>query len=121
MQKINLSEKFRLIQELWTPKIVGELNGQYIKIAKIEGEFVWHQHDAEDEYFQVIRGEIMIHFRDETVRLREGECIIVPRGIEHRPEAKEEAWIMMFEPKSTAHTGSTETDHTVAIEDPEWV
>ncbi|MEE4195600.1 MAG: cupin domain-containing protein [Anaerolineae bacterium] len=121
MNRINLSEKFSLIDEYWSPRIVGELNGQYIKLAKLKGEFVWHSHEIEDEYFHVIKGSIIIHFRDRSVALNAGECIIVPHGIEHKPEAPEEAHVMMFEPKSTAHTGDVQTDHTVKIEDQPWI
>ena len=121
MQKINYLEKFKLFDEYWSPRIVGELNGQYIKIAKLKGEFVWHAHEHEDEYFQVIQGSIIIHFRTESVTLEAGECLIVPRGVEHKPEAPHEAHVMMFEPKSTAHTGNVASDHTVAIEDQPWI
>lgn len=121
MNKINFTEKFKLFDEYWSPRIVGELNGQYIKLAKLKGEFVWHAHENEDEYFQVIQGRILIHFREKTITLNEGESIVVPRGVEHKPEAKEEAHVMLFEPKATAHTGDTESDHTVSIEDQDWI
>lgn len=116
MEKVNLAEKFQLFDGYWSPKIVGELNGQYVKIAKFKGKMVWHLHENEDEYFQVIKGSITIHFRDQSINLNEGEFYIVPKGIEHLPEAKEEAHVLMFEPKSTAHTGNTETNLTVEIE-----
>lgn len=121
MKKINFEEKFALFDDYWSPRIVGELNGQYIKLAKIKGEFVWHTHDDEDEYFQVFKGAIRIHLRDRVITLNDGESFIVPRGVEHKPEAPKEAHIMMFEPKSTAHTGSAQTDHTMAIEDQAWI
>ena len=121
MDKINYAQKFQLFDQHWSPRIVGELNGQYIKLAKLKGEFVWHAHAQEDEYFHVMKGSMIIHFRDGSVTLNEGECIIVPRGVEHKPEAREEAHVMMFEPKSTAHTGDVETDHTVTIEDQPWI
>ena len=121
MDKINLEEKFGRFDEHWTPKIVGELNGQYVKLAKVKGEFVWHAHDNEDEYFQVMKGTLLIHLRDRTVTLNEGECFIVPKGVEHKPEAKVEAHILVFEPKVTAHTGGSDTDITVEIKDQEWI
>jgi mannose-6-phosphate isomerase-like protein (cupin superfamily) len=121
MEKISLAEKFNLFDEYWSPRIVGELNGQYIKLAKLKGKFVWHTHDEEDEYFQVIKGSITIHFREGSVILNEGESIIVPHGVEHMPVASEEAHVMLFEPKSTPHTGDVESDHTVRIEDQSWI
>ncbi|WP_086929704.1 cupin domain-containing protein [Agarilytica rhodophyticola] len=121
MQKVNLEEKFRLFDQYFTPKIVGELNGQYIKIAKFLGEFSWHTHEGEDEFFQVIKGSIIIHLRNESITLNEGECFIVPRGVEHKPQALEEAHIMMFEPKSTGHTGTLENEQTIAIENQQWL
>ena len=120
--KISLKDKFQLFEGYWTPKIVGELNGQYIKLAKFKGEMVWHSHENEDEFFQVINGSIVIHLRDESITLNEGECFIVPRGVEHKPEAIEEAHVMMFEPKATEHTRSISSDLvTVKIEDQEWI
>ena len=120
--KVNLKEKFQLFEGYWKPKIVGELNGQYVKLAKFKGEMVWHAHENEDEFFQVINGSIIIHLRDRKVKLNEGECFIVPKGVEHKPEAKEEAHVMMFEPKATEHTGSVKSDLlTVDIEDQEWI
>ncbi|MCA9732711.1 MAG: cupin domain-containing protein [Deferribacteres bacterium] len=121
MQKITLEEKFHLIKSYWSPKIIGELNGQYIKLAKFKGEFVWHTHEDEDEYFQVIKGCIVIHFRDHNIRLNEGECLIVPKGTEHKPEAIEEAHILLFKPKATAHTGSMEDELTVPVEKQDWI
>ncbi len=121
MNKINLADKFNQFDEHWSPRIIGALNGQYIKLAKLKGEFVWHTHEHEDEYFQVIKGSIIIHFRARSITLKKGECIIVPHGTEHKPEAIEEAHVMMFEPISTAHTGYVQTDHTVKIEDQPWI
>lgn len=112
MEKINLEQKFELFSEQWTPKIVAELNGQQVKLAKVEGEFVWHSHQHEDELFLVIRGELLIQFREKDVLLQEGEMLVVPKGIEHRPVAKTEAWILLFEPGSTKHTGEIESDLT---------
>jgi len=120
MDKINLNDKFSTFSDYWSPRIVGELNGQYIKLAKFKGEMVWHSHDHEDEFFQVIKGNIIIHLREKSIHLSEGECFIVPKGIEHMPEAIEEAHVMMFEPKHTAHTGSKESSLTVAIDDQPW-
>ncbi|KAA3656797.1 MAG: cupin domain-containing protein [Calditrichaeota bacterium] len=121
MQKITLEEKFQLIEGYWSPKIVGELNGQYIKLAKFKGKFVWHAHEHEDEFFQVIKGSIVIHFRDRRVCIDEGECLIVPKGIEHKPEAADEAYVLLFEPKTTAHTGSSENKLTVPVEKQDWI
>ena len=121
MNKINLANKFSKFDDYWSPRVVGELNGQYIKLAKFKGEMVWHTHDNEDEFFQVIKGSIIIHLRDKSIQLSEGECFIVPKGIEHMPEAIEEAQVMMFEPKHTAHTGTKETELTVAIDEQTWI
>ena len=121
MNKINLSEKFDLIDDFWSPRIIGELNGQYVKLAKLKGKLVWHMHDDEDEFFQVIKGSIVIHLREQSITLNEGECFVIPKGVEHNPEAIEEAHIMLFEPKATAHTGTVESDRTVEIENQEWI
>ena len=121
MKKIILSEKFKLINDFWTPRIVAELNGQYVKLAKFKGELVWHSHDKEDEFFHVISGEIKIHLRDQTIDLKAGECFVVPRGVEHKPEAELEAEVLMVEPKSTAHTGAIESELTVPISDQGWI
>lgn len=117
--KVNLAQKFTLFNEQWTPKIVGELNGQLVKLAKVEGEFVWHAHDDEDELFLVVRGALTIRLRDRDVHLREGEFFIVPRGVEHQPVAEEEAHIVLFEPKATAHTGKVKSERTVDKQD--WI
>ena len=119
MKKINLAEKFSLFDEQWKPKIVGELNGQHVKLGKIQGEFVWHRHDNEDELFLVVKGTMRIEFPDRAVEVGEGELIIVPRGVDHRPSAEEECHIVMFEPVSTLNTGNVESDLTV--EAPEWI
>ncbi len=113
MDKVNLSQKFRLFKEYWTPKIAGELNGQYVKLVKIKGEFVWHKHDVEDELFMVVKGSMVIRLRDEDIQLDEGELCIVPRGIEHKPVAPEEAHVLVFEPISTLNTGDAESELTV--------
>jgi mannose-6-phosphate isomerase-like protein (cupin superfamily) len=113
MDKVNLAQKFSLFDEHWTPKIVGELNGQYVKLAKLKGKFVWHEHEAEDELFMVIQGRLVISLRDRDIALEEGEFLIVPRGVEHCPVAAEEVQVLMFEPKSTSHTGSVRAEKTV--------
>ena len=113
MQKINLSEKFSHISEYWKPYIAGELNGQLVKLDKLKGEFVWHHHENEDELFLVVKGQFRIEFRDKTVLLKEGEFIIVPRGVEHKPVADEECWILLFEPASTLNTGNVENKMTL--------
>ena len=109
---INYKEKFKQIQEYWTPHIAGELNGQYILLAKAKGKLVWHSHEGEDEYFHVFKGQLTIHFRDHSLDLNQGEFCIVPKGTDHLPEAKDEAHIILFEPKETAHTGSTQSELT---------
>jgi mannose-6-phosphate isomerase-like protein (cupin superfamily) len=119
VKKVNLEAKFALFDELWAPRVVGELNGQLVKLAKVKGEFVWHRHEEEDEMFLVVRGALTMKLRDRTVELAEGEFFIVPRGVEHCPVAAEEAQILLFEPKSTAHTGKLRTELTV--DDPEWL
>ncbi len=113
MQKINLAEKFSLFTNHWEPKILGELNDQYVKIAKLKGEFVWHQHKNEDELFSVIKGSLTIKLRDKDIILEEGEFIIIPKGIEHMPVAEEEVHVLMFEPKGTVNTGDTESHKTL--------
>jgi len=113
MDIIKLKEKLKLIQDYWNPKIVGELNGQHIKLAKIKGEFIWHKHDNEDEFFMVLEGELILLFRDKKVVLKKNDCYIVPKGIEHKPIAEEEVSIMLFEPISTINTGETENERTV--------
>jgi mannose-6-phosphate isomerase-like protein (cupin superfamily) len=113
MQKVNLAEKFSHITEYWKPYIVGELNGQLVKLDKLKGEFVWHHHQNEDELFLVVKGHFRLEFRDKTVALDEGEFMIVPRGVEHRPVADEECWIMLFEPASTLNTGNVENNMTL--------
>lgn len=113
MHKVNLAEKFALFSEQWQPKIVGELNGQFVKIAKVQGEFVWHQHANEDELFLVVKGALTIRLHDRDVELNEGEFFIVPRGVEHMPVAEQEAWIMLFEPADTLNTGNVSSDRTV--------
>jgi mannose-6-phosphate isomerase-like protein (cupin superfamily) len=112
MKKVNLQQKFSLFSEHWSPKIVGELNGQHVKLAKLKGEFVWHKHDDEDELFFVVKGSFKMEYRDRTVEVDENEFLIVPRGVEHKPVAEEEVWVMLFEPTSTLNTGDAESDMT---------
>jgi mannose-6-phosphate isomerase-like protein (cupin superfamily) len=114
MQKVNLEEKLSLFSSHWDPKIVGELNGQHVKLVKFEGAFVWHRHEGEDELFLVLRGEFDMEFRDRTVRVRQGEFLVVPRGTEHRPVAERETHVLLFEPASTVNTGDAGGSRTVA-------
>lgn len=106
MDRINLTEKFALFSRHWDPKIIAELNGQHVKLAKIKGEFVWHHHEHEDELFLVLRGSFEMHYRDRVVPLSEGDMVVVPRGVEHRPVAAEECCILLFEPAGTVNTGN---------------
>lgn len=119
MQKINLAEKFSRFSDHWSPRIVAELNGQHAKLVKFRGEFVWHHHEHEDELFLVVRGAFRMEFRDRTVELREGELLVVPRGVEHRPVAEEEVCVLVLEPASTVNTGSAGGARTV--EKPAWI
>ena len=114
MSKVNIAEKFSRIPERWKPHIVGELNGQQVKLVKSKGEFVFHQHENEDEMFLVVKGRFRIEFRDKIVHLEEGEFIVVPRGVEHKPVADEECWILLFEPASTLNTGNVENEFTLS-------
>jgi len=112
MDKINLLEKFGLFKEYWNPKIIGELNGQQVKLAKFKGQFIFHKHDNEDELFMVIKGKFRMEYRDKTVDVNEGEIVIVPRGVEHKPVADEEVWVLLFEPASTLNTGNIINEKT---------
>jgi mannose-6-phosphate isomerase-like protein (cupin superfamily) len=113
--RISLTEKYALFSEHWTPKVVAELNGQQVKLAKILGEFAWHFHQDEDELFLVHRGEFRMDFRDRSVTLRAGEMIVVPRGVEHRPVAEQECELLLFEPAATLHTGNVVTALTKTV------
>ena len=113
MDKVNLAEKLARIREQWQPKIVGELNGQQVKLVKFEGPFLWHHHDVEDELFYVVRGRFRMEFRDRAVWVEQGEFIIVPRGVEHRPVADIQAEVMLFEPATTLNTGNVRNERTV--------
>ena len=119
MKKVSLRDKFDLIDEMWSPKIVGELNGQQVKLAKLQGEFVWHRHDNEDELFLVWRGRLLIKLRDRDVRLEEGELFVVPRGVEHKPVAESEVQVLLLEPEGTLNTGNVRDERTSP--DPEWI
>jgi mannose-6-phosphate isomerase-like protein (cupin superfamily) len=112
MEKVNLVEKLGQFSESWSPKIVGELNGQLVKLVKFQGEFVWHHHDVEDELFLVVRGSFDMHLRDRVVRLEEGELFIVPHGVEHKPVANQEAHVLLFEPATTLNTGNIRNERT---------
>jgi mannose-6-phosphate isomerase-like protein (cupin superfamily) len=112
MEKINLSQKFSLINDHWNPRIAGELNGQLVKLVKFKGEFTWHHHEKEDELFYVVKGSFDMHLRDKIVTINEGEFIIVPHGTEHKPVALQEVEVMLFEPAETLNTGNTENKLT---------
>lgn len=115
IKSINIMNKFSLVDKYWTPKIIGELNNQYVKLCKLKDEFVWHSHEKEDELFMVFKGKLSIDFRDkETVTVNEGEIVIIPKGIEHRPRTNGDVvFNLLFEPKSTLHTGNIESELTV--------
>ena len=113
MDKVNLKDKLALFSEHWQPKIVGELNGQQVKLVKLRGEFIWHHHEHEDELFMVVKGRFRMDLADRQVWVEEGEFIIIPRGVEHRPYAEEEAHILLFEPATTLNTGNVENEMTV--------
>lgn len=112
MNKVNLAEKFASFSEHWSPKIAGELNGQHVKLVKFQGPFTWHHHEQEDELFLVVKGSFIMEFRDRAVTVNEGEFIIVPRGVEHRPNAPEEVQVLLFEPAGTLNTGNVEDAFT---------
>lgn len=114
MHTVNLLQKFSQCSERWKPRIVAELNGQQVKLVKCQGTFVWHKHDTEDELFLVVRGALRMEFRDRTEWVRDGEFIIVPKGVEHRPGSDEETLVLLFEPASTLNTGNVLTDLTVS-------
>jgi mannose-6-phosphate isomerase-like protein (cupin superfamily) len=113
MEKVNLAHKFNLFQDYWSPKIVGELNDSYVKLVKLQGEFVWHHHEAEDELFLVVKGRLLIKLRDRDIWLQKGEFFIIPRGVEHLPIAEKEAHVLLLEPKSTLNTGNVRSEKTV--------
>ena len=115
---INLNGKFNLFTEYWSPKIVGELNDSHVKLAKVQGEFVWHHHEKEDELFFVVKGELTIKLSDKVLNIHEGEFTIIPKGVQHKPIADEECWIMLLEPKTTSNTGNVIDERTVEAE---WI
>jgi mannose-6-phosphate isomerase-like protein (cupin superfamily) len=115
---VNLAEKFSLFDKPWSPKLVGELNDSYVKLAKLKGEFVWHHHENEDEMFLVVKGTLVIKLREHDLTIREGEFVIIPKGMEHLPVAAEEVQVLLLEPKSTLNTGNVENERTVAAE---WI
>jgi mannose-6-phosphate isomerase-like protein (cupin superfamily) len=113
VEKVNLAAKLRLFHEYWSPKIVGELNESYVKLVKFKGEFVWHFHEREDELFLVLKGRLLMKFRDREVWINEGEFIIVPRGVDHMPVAEEEVHVLLLEPKTTLNTGNVANERTL--------
>jgi len=113
MEKVNISQKLKQIRGYWKPHIVGELNGQYVKLTKLKGRFIWHYHKDEDEMFLVVKGRFLMEFRDRKLWIEEGEFIIIPRGVEHRPSAKEEVQILLFEPMSTLNIGNVRNKQTL--------
>jgi len=113
VQAVNLSEKLRQVADYWNPKIVGELNGSFVKVVKLKGEFLWHHHEHEDELFLVVKGTLRMRFRDKDVVVREGEFLVVPRGVEHLPVADDEVHVVLLEPKSTLNTGNLRNERTV--------
>jgi mannose-6-phosphate isomerase-like protein (cupin superfamily) len=115
MEKVNLREKLALFDDHWSPKVVGELNGQHVKLVKFRGEFVWHRHEREDELFLVVAGRFVMEFRDRRVSLEAGEFLIVPRGVEHRPVAEQEVHVLLFEPATTLNTGDMRDARTVDV------
>jgi len=117
MSKVNIDQKLALFNDYYSPKIVGELNGQQVKLVKLKGEFVWHKHDQEDELFLVLKGSLIMEFRDRTEIINENEFIIVPRGVEHKPVANEEVSVMLFEPATTLNTGNTKSEFTKEVLD----
>lgn len=119
MDKVNIAQKFERFQEQWSPKIVGELNDSYLKLARLKGEFVWHHHENEDEMFLVVKGRLLIKFRDRDIWLDEGEFLIIPKGVEHLPVAEEEVQVMLLEPKTTLNTGNVQNERTVAAD--QWI
>ena len=115
MEVVNIAQKLTLFNDLWSPKIVGELNDAYVKLVKVQGEFVWHHHDNEDELFLIIHGRLQIQFRDKNIWLEPGEFLIIPRGVEHRPVAEEEVHLLLLEPKTTINTGNVVDDKTAVL------
>ncbi len=119
MKPTNLNNKLAMFTDLWTPKIIGELNGQHVKLAKLKGEFIWHHHEHEDELFYVIKGQLIIEMKESTVTLNPGELFIVPRGVAHKPIAHEEVHVLLFEPAVIKHTGNV--DHKLTKKQLDWI
>ena len=113
MDKVNLAQKFSMFNDYWSPKIVGELNDSHVKLVKFKGEFVWHHHETEDELFLVVKGSLQIKLRDQDIFLEESEFVIIPRGVEHLPIAKDEVHVLLLEPKTTLNTGNVGNERTV--------
>ena len=113
LDRVDLAERLSRIREQWVPKVVGELNGQMVKLVRFQGEFVWHHHDHEDEMFLVVAGEFRMEMRDRNVDVKAGQFIIIPRGVEHRPVAEREAQVLLFEPASTLNTGNVRNERTL--------
>jgi mannose-6-phosphate isomerase-like protein (cupin superfamily) len=117
IQPQKISDRFKEIDEYWSPKVIGEVNDQYVKIAKLKGEFVWHDHKEEDELFYIVKGKLDIHMKENIVHLEEGAIYVVPRGVQHKPVALNECWVMLLEKKTTKHTGDVITEFTRSIEE----
>lgn len=114
---LNIIKAFDRVTDHWSPKVIGEVNGQLLKVAKLKGEFVWHAHDDADELFQIIKGSLVMQFEDHEVEMGEGDILTVPRGVQHNPVAAEECWVMLIEPATTKHTGDVETPRTRSLEE----
>ena len=112
MDKVNVSQKMSLFTEYWSPKIVGEVNDAYVKVVKLKGEFIWHSHEHEDEMFYVLKGQLVLRFRDRDIILNPGEFLIIPKGVEHLPVAEEEVQVMLFEARTTLNTGNVRSERT---------
>ncbi len=117
IEAVNLAQKLTLFQEYWSPKVVGELNDNYLKVVKVKGEFVWHKHDEDDELFLVLKGRLIIQLRDQDITLNEGDFLVVPKGVEHRPVAEDEAHVLLIEPKTVVNTGDATDERKIAPED----
>ncbi len=114
IEKVNLADKFASFSEHWSPKVIGEVNDAAVKLAKLSGAFEWHYHEREDELFLVVKGQLVIKLRDQDdITLNEGECVVIPRGVEHLPVAEKEAHVLFFEPKTTLNTGNVQSERTV--------
>ena len=118
MDKINFKQKLTLFNDYWTPKIIGELNNSFVKLVKVKGEFVWHHHDEEDELFLILKGRLLIQFTDEDIWLDEGEALIIPRGVKHKPVAEEEVHLLLLEPKTPVNKGNVVDEKTAVLE---WI